>query len=232
MSAETAKSHEEQKVNAENWRGHEEQLNQIFSLYTDKINAMVAVYNSVTGEFPIGVLNELRDIFSHMAQSLLADDPETISRQLGRAQSHCKRAAVDSFKYAATAYSRIYDDFKKTYQHVDLSYIDNGQFLPKLTKLHAEAGQLMTKARLIEADVHTDDQMYEAYEDAFNCYLALYECIMDAIAPAETFRLKAEEDQKDREEKERKATAINKASLAFGVIGVIVGIIGIAVNFL
>lgn len=216
-------SREERSLNPENWKGHEDQINQVFSLYRNKVNPLVAVYNSVTGEFPIGVMNELRDIFSHLVQSL--EDPAKTGIQLDRAQSHCKRAAIDGFKYAAMAYSQVYEDFKAAYQHVDLSYVNDGRLLPELTKLSAEAGQLMTDARLIEARVHDEDEMYEAYEAAFNRYFDLYECIMDAMDAVETLSMRAEEDEKVRK-KERRTDRI------IGIVGVIFGIIGVAINFL
>ena len=122
------------------------------------------------------------------------------------------------------AYSKIYDDFRETYRHVDLSYVDNGQLLPKLTRLYAQAGELMTEARLVEAGVHTDDQMYDAYEKAFNCYAELYQCVMGAMDAAETVRLRAEEDKEAREKEHRTDRNI-------GIAGIIVGIAGIVIGF-
>lgn len=222
MNATTEERHDRRSVNVENWSGYEDQINQIFALYRDRVNPLVAVYNSVTDKFPIGVLNELRDIFSHLVQSL--EDPEATARHLKRAQSHCKRAAVDGFKYAAFAYSTVYDNFKETYKNVDLSYVDNGQLLPKLTRLYAEAGDLMTKARLIEASPHTEDEMYEAYEDAFNCYAELYKCIRGAMDAAETISMRAQEDMETRKREHRTDRTI-------GICGVIIGIVGVVVGF-
>lgn len=222
MSATTEERRDGRSLDVKNWVGYEDQINQIFALYRDKVNPLVAVYNSVTDKFPIGVLNELRDIFSHLVQSL--EDPEAVERHLKRAQSHCKRAAIDGFKYAAFAYSKVYDDFKETYKHVDLSYVDNGQLLPELTRLYAEAGDLMTKARLIEASPHTEEELYEAYEDAFNCYANLYKCIRGAMDAAETIRMRAEEDIKTRKREHRTDRII-------GICGVIIGIVGVVIGF-
>lgn len=216
MSVATEKEHEERTLNAENWKGHEEQIEQMFSLYRDKINPMVAVYNSATNQFPAGVLNELRDAFSHLTQSL--EDPEKTGHQLERAQSHCKRAAVDGFKYAAMAYDKVYEDFQEAYRRVDLSYVDNGQFLPRVARLRATAWKRLTEAREVEASVHTEEEMYEAYEDAFNCYAELYDCVMDAIEPAETVRLRAEEEQESQKKERSKDRTI---AIVCGVISVI-----------
>lgn len=87
-----------------------------------------------------------------MTQSLLADNEETINQHLDKAERHLKRSSVDAFKYASMAYSRVYDEFRETYRNVDLSHVDNGEFLPRLTKLNASAEQLMHKAKMIESD--------------------------------------------------------------------------------
>ena len=210
-------------VNARNWYGHEEQINRIFSLYRDKINPLISAYNVLENSFPIGVINELRDVFSHLTQSLLADNEETIDRHLDKAERHLKRSSVDAFKYASMAYSRVYDEFRETYRNVDLSHVDNGEFLPRLTKLNASAEQLMYKAKMIESDIHSDEDMYIAYEAAFNCYAELYECIMDALNATEKIRLRAEENQAVRKKEHRTDRLI-------GILGILVGIAGIVIG--
>ena len=107
---------DKRSINAKNWNGHEEQINRIFSLYRDKVNPLISVYNSLEDRFPIGVMNELRDVFSHLTQSLLADKEEIINRHFDKAERHLKRAVVDAFKYASMAYSKVYDEFKETYR--------------------------------------------------------------------------------------------------------------------
>lgn len=232
MSGETGKPNEKRKVNAENWRGHEDRINQIFSLYESKVNGLVSVYNSVTGEFPAGVLNELRDIFAHMTQSLMTDDPEKVEHQLERAQAHCKRAAVDGFKYAVTAYSEIYEDFEEKYKDVDLSYVDGGRLLPRLIKQSTAAGQAMTEARLVESGVHTDDQMYKAYEEAYNRFTELYVSVMDALDVAEPLKLKAEKERAVREKEKRTDRMIGIIGIVFGIVGSITGLVGILLTLL
>lgn len=216
---------DERKIDANNWRGHEEQINQLFILYKEKINPLIAVYNAIEDSFPIGVMNELRDVFSHLTQSLLADEEEEINRHLNKAQRHLKRAVVDAFKYASMAYSKVYEKFQETYKHVDLSYVDNGQLLPELTKLSEEAGRLMFKAKMIESDIHDDETMYDAYEAAFNCYAALYSRIMSALDAVETIKLKSDQN-------EQKRVKEHQIDRIIGIIGTIVGIGGLAVGII
>jgi len=212
------------RVDANNWKGHEEQINQLFSLYKEKVNPLISVYNALENSFPIGVINELRDVFSHLTQSFLARDDEEIRRHSDKADRHLKRAVVDAFKYTSMAYSKVYDDLKETYKHVDLSNVDNGQLLPKLTKLNAEAEQLMHNAKMIESNIHDDETMYAAYEASFNRYAELYTCIMSALDATEVAKLKALENEEER----KKEHHIDRT---IGIFGVVVGIVGIIIGF-
>lgn len=214
-------------VNAENWRGHEDEINRMFSLYHQVVNPLVSVFNSLENSFPDGVLNELRAAFSHMTQSLLEEDPGEVGRHLNKAERHMKRAAVDGFKFAARAYARLYDDVKEAYQGVDLSCVDNGRFLPALTRLNAAARQLMHKARLVEADVHTDDEMYEAYEAMHNGYAELYEYLSDHLDVIEEFSLRAAQEDEARRREHRTDRIIALLGI---VIGAVIGIAGIIIG--
>lgn len=116
-------------INVDKWGNHKEKVNQIFTLYKDMVNPLVSVYNALENSFPVGVINELRDVFSHLTRSLTENDDKIIDQQLDKAQRHMKRAILDAFKYASMAYSKVYDDFKESYKNVDLSYVNNGELV-------------------------------------------------------------------------------------------------------
>lgn len=210
-------------TDVENWKGHEEKLKQLFSLYHEKVNPLVSVYNALENAFPIGVVNELRDVFSHLTRSLL-EEGDGVEKHLDKAYRHMKRAAVDAFKYASMAYSKVYDDFRETYKYVDLGYLDNGKLLPKLTKLNAQAEKSVHEARMTESNVHTDEEMYAAYETAFNDYAALYNCVMNALESAEALKLKVSENEQAKKREHRIDRAI-------GIIGALIGVAGIVIGF-
>lgn len=107
-----------------------------------------------------------------------------------------------------------------------MSYIDNGELLPKLTRLNSEAEQLMIEAKMIESDIHEDDQMYAAYERCFNRYSELYDCMINAIEDADRLKLRAAEEAKLKEKEHRTDRTIGIIGVAVGVIGVVIGIIG------
>ena len=190
-------------IDLKNWDGHDEQIKQIFTTYKEKVNPLISVYNALENSFPIGVINELRDVFSHLTLSLQVTDTAEVDRHLDKAHRHLKRAVVDAFKYASMAYSKVYDDFKDAYKYVDLGYVDNGTLLPKLTKLNTEAEKLMHEAKMVESGVHDDDKMYAAYEKAFNCYATLYNSIINSLEATEAIKLKTIEDEEARKKEHR-----------------------------
>lgn len=215
------------EVNAENWRGHEDEINRMFSLYHKTINPMVSIYNSLENKFPDAVLNELRAAFSHMTQSLLEEDPGEVGRHLDKAERHMKRAAIDGFKYAARAYARLYDDIKAQYQGVDLSFVRDGRFLPEVTRLRAEASRLLHEAKLVEADVHADEKMFEAYGAMYAVYAELYDYLLDNLDAIETISMRAAGSEESRRKEHNTDRIIAVLSL---VIGTAVGIAGIIIG--
>lgn len=213
------------KIDANKWKGHEEKITQLFSLYYDTVNPLVSVYNSLENAFPIGVMNELRDIFLHLSQSLVAESDEMVSHQFEKAQSHLKRAAVDAFKYACMAYAKKYEEFKAAHEEVDLSYVDNGEFLHKLCQLNSLAQKSVHDARMTESSPHEDEAMYKAYENAYNSYFEVYSYIMNSMGAIEKVKLKSSEDRAA----ERKQHTIDRM---IGIIGAIIGVVGIVIGFL
>lgn len=209
-----------------NWAHHEEQINELFNLYKDKVDRLIAVYSSLENSFPLGVINELRDIFSHLTQSLVTTRPEDVEHHLERAHRHMKRAVADAYKYASMAYSSAYDSFKADYRNVDLSAIDNGEFIVNIANLNKAAEELMFAAKMLEVDTtHTEDALYDAYEKAFECYEELYSRVSNAMDHAERLKLKA--DQKQEEQKREK-----RIDRMIGIVGALIGIVSLIIAFL
>lgn len=212
------------------WAGHEAQINDLFNLYKNKVDRLIAVYSSLENSFPIGVINELRDIFSHLTQSLVTKTSEDVEHHIERAHRHMKRAVADAYKYASMAYSSAYDSFKKDYESVDLGEIDNGEFIVTVSNLNTSAEELMFSAKMLEVDTtHTEDDLYNAYEEAFKSYEELYRRITGAMKFADKLKLKAHK----KEEEERRQRRIDRTiGIVGATVGVLVSIAGIVIGIL
>jgi len=186
----------------------EERVKNIHKNYIEVICPYIIQYELLENEFPIELLNEIRAIFTHLSKFNLSDDISIKEKNLSKAESHIKRAILDCHKYLCYIYEEKYKDFERIYKNVDLSLIDNGEFLPKLLESHKDAMALMLEARKSDLSINSDDS-YEKYEKAFIKYSSVYELINSSYKKLEVVRKKAL--LKD----------------IFAVSGLIIGILGI-----
>lgn len=80
--------------------------------------------------------------------------------------------------------------FMQTYRYVDLSSLDNGEFLKKLHVLKMNARNCSRKARIAEGDCGDDKVVFDKYVRAFNESVKLYKYIEAHAAYAARLRRK------------------------------------------
>lgn len=196
-------------------------LNEIFSTYINLINPLIIQYEILTNEFPIEIQNEIRAIFTHLSRCTIELSENNVDLNLSKAKSHAKRAALDCYKYNCLAYSDFYHNFMHHYQSIDLSLIDNGSFLPEVTKKFYKAQSLMIEAKKYES-THTasTDELYDKYMDSYLIYHEVYQLLVHTQEKADHFLNKLTVDKN----KEKRSHLIDRW---IGIIGMIVGIIGV-----
>jgi len=197
---------------------NEERIREIYKTYIDVICPYILHYESLSNRFPVEILNEIRDILSHLSKYNLSNDALMKEKSLSKAEGHIKRSRLDCYKFICTAYEDEYTKFDKRYKNTDLSLIDNGEFLPKLLEAHKNAKHLFLDARKTDLSVNSDDEnntndAYIKYEKAFAAYSSVYNLINDSYKKLENLK--------------RKAITKGILSVALGVIGCIIGILGI-----
>lgn len=136
---------------------------------------------ALQNKFPVEILNEIRAVFSHIAKIYVCDNTETAQTNLIKAQGHMKRAQLDAFKYMCYAYSKYYSSFRDLYKKVDLSRVNNGEFIVSLSKLYNDAVTMYDTAKRSESEVDDVIEAYEDYENAYRAYTLLYKCINDNL---------------------------------------------------
>ena len=110
----------------------EERIRDIYTNYINIICPYSLHYETLSNRFPIEILNEIRDVLTHLSKYNLSDDDSIREKNLSKAESHIKRSILDCYKYICLAYEDEYSKFEKMYKNTDLSFVDNGEFLPKL----------------------------------------------------------------------------------------------------
>lgn len=198
-----------------------ELLNTIFRMYIEDINPFIVRFEVSKGEFPIEVQNEIRAIYGHLVRATMATSSDQVLRNIEKMKSHSKRALLDCFKYTSIICSDNYDDFMNRYENIDLTYLENGQFLTDIVKRCREARKALQDAKVAETSNISEDDLFALYQDAYRQFEELNDKLQQAEESASFLQHKAS-----------KKDIISNISLWVGIGGFIVGIIGIFINFI
>jgi hypothetical protein len=179
----------------------------------------IVKYELLAGEFPVEILNEIRAIFTHLSKYYLSNDDSIREKNITKAEGHIKRSILDCYKYICVALDDKYKKFESNYERVDLSFIDNGEFLPNLLEARKNAISLMMNARESDFSINSDDETncveaYTRYEKAFIAYSNVKKLIDDTY--------------KKLEKKKKKAVIKDFSAVGgwiIGIIGIIIGIV-------
>ncbi|MDD5790564.1 MAG: hypothetical protein PUE30_08610 [Spirochaetia bacterium] len=161
---------------------HQKRIKNIYDEYKNTVFPLVAFLEANDAEFPIEILNEVRSIFSHFSR--VYDDSVTddeIDCELSKAESHLKRAILDCYKYNCISLYDFYNRFRTEYKFADLSLIDNGDFLAKITQNFAEGERLLFEAKKSERKNKHSEDLYMEFEAAFDLFLKNFNLINSKI---------------------------------------------------
>lgn len=136
-------------------------------------------------------------------------------------KSHSKRALLDCFKYTSIICSDNYEDFMNRYENIDLTYLDNGEFLTDIVKRCREARESLQNAKIAETSNIPEDKLFYLYQEAYRQFEELNDKLQQAEESAAFLQHKA--SKKDK---------VSNISLLVGIGGFIIGIIGIFINFI
>ena len=140
----------------------------IYDAYLSVISPFIIQLETLDGEFPVEILNEIRSIFTHLARCSVTDKDIVYEENIAKAERHVKRAILDCFKYLCVAYDEYFRRFSKINRNVDLSFVDNGKFLHELNRLHIEAVNNKTFAQKKELTTENIEDVFDDYEKAYN----------------------------------------------------------------
>lgn len=189
-----------------------EKIVDIYGTYHTTIAPFILQLETLDGEFPIEILNEVRAIFTHISRCCVTKDIEVYEDNIEKAQRHTKRAVLDCFKYLCLSYDEHFKRFEEMHANVDLTSIDNGDFLPKLHKMRKTAVELVLEAKKADLEGKGENELYEAYEKAYNAYDDLYGLIEGS------------------HEKLDRARKLSNRKDVMTIVGFVVGILGLAAS--
>ena len=150
----------------------------IYETYLEVVCPLVTTYEVLTGEYPVPIANEIRAIFTHLARCNRSDSSVSYRQKESRnARRHLQRVLRDCFKYVCIAYDDAYKEFSRLYCRVDLTTVDNGNFLPELSAAYAKARNSFIAARHEECAIRDDLKVLNLYQDAMIAYEKVYNLI-------------------------------------------------------
>lgn len=152
----------------------EKRINKIFETYNNIIAPFIVQLEANDSEFPVAILNEIRAIMGHLSKVNISSNEKIQEDNIIKAERHIKRSILDCYKYMCISYIDEYYKFDRLYKHVDLSEINNGDFLTQMCTLEASAKKSFKEAKLTELSTTAiEDDVFKAYEEAYNQYADL-----------------------------------------------------------
>lgn len=197
----TVKIYEDKKLQSE--------LKEIYAQYHNSIKVFIGQLEYLQNKFPVEILNEIRAVFSHIAKIYVCENEEVAWENVSKAKGHIKRAQLDSFKFMCYAFDIYYRDFRELYKNVDLSYVNNGDFIHELSKTYASAVAKAQEAQLVESNADDVIDSYEIYEDAYYEYALTYKLIFDNLPVMEKLQQK---EKRQKDEFDEKMAALEKGN--------------------
>lgn len=152
----------------------EERVNKIYSKYINIITEQINRYETLMNSFPIGILNEIRAVFTHLARaSFLSDGAK--EKQIEKAEGHITRAIRDCYKYNCLAIEDKYKEFMslKAVSEEDRLYVFS---------LHEKAIDALFLARRMENSIdsyNNSDEIDAKYGEAYQFFDELHNKIRD-----------------------------------------------------
>ncbi len=204
----------------------DERIDYIYNTYINVIAPFVIQLETLDGEFPVEILNEIRSIFTHFARCHTSSEEKEKEDNVTKAERHTKRAVLDCFKYLCVSYDEHYKAFLDMYKNVDLSDVNDGEFIIELSKKRTCAVNDIQQARKEELNGLDIEVLFPEFEKAYNSYAAVYNLIKENTEKIERIKLKSV-----KKERWRKVLDISGiAGTLFGIIGVILTIMTITTN--
>jgi hypothetical protein len=135
-------------------------------------------------QFPTGILNEARSLWAHLSKYYIASSDADKEHNLLKAEEHLKRTILDCYKYLCISLDDRRAEFEKKYKNLDLSLVDQGEFLRNFIQKKEDAKNLILKARNLDLTLKhkenvTNEDVYGKYKMAYEAHAELDKFIFE-----------------------------------------------------
>ncbi len=156
----------------------EQREKKLFNDYLEIVAPAMMEYENRANAFPTGILNEVRNVFFHLAKKSLLEDEVKKQEELSKAEVHMKRAVRDSYKYLCVSLENSYQYYIKKFK-IPLPKIKNERLRKIVLNIehkHEVSLKNLYEARKMETHIDSnekDDEIYKKYGVALESYREL-----------------------------------------------------------
>lgn len=145
--------------------------NDVYTFYADYVKIIYSEIEARNNTLPIELLFEINSAFDHLKRYHVDNQDENTACE--KAYSHLKRGLLDAYKIKLKYFN---DDYSSVIKARALPFIDNGEFLPKLIKLHKQIIDAGKCARLYESkkDIDSAFEYWDKTSDLINDFETNY----------------------------------------------------------
>lgn len=146
----------------------------LYLKYNTIIKPLIAEIEVRYEHFPIVIFNEIRAFNDHISRCYMKpDNKDWIDTQIRKSESHIERIILDCYKFLnVSLYDKVIKDFDRRYKGVDLSCIDNGDFIIRHKKLSKKIVLKLKDAKLKESNENKNESI-ALYQEVHNIYTEL-----------------------------------------------------------
>ncbi len=156
-------------------------------LYYNGIKKLVDKVGVAFEAMPEGLLLEVRAFTGHISDAITIknDSQEDRLDNISSAHHHLRRIELDCYKTLCVFEFNKIEEFERKYRFYNLSDVDDGNFVQNLDNLKQEAKEASEKAKSLDLNGNNSkqgqafDELYDAYQDAFNKYCNVTKYIDD-----------------------------------------------------
>ena len=151
-------------------------VEQEYDAYAKDFKPLLSAVEVYINDLPDGLLNEIRSFTGHISDALTkkSDTLDERKKNIESAHRHLERIILDCYKMLCLYHDEDITFFNNRYRWVDLTSVDDGKFVVRLTEKVKDAHDAELEAKNCESLGNNNHSvLITKYQDAFNKYMAV-----------------------------------------------------------
>jgi hypothetical protein len=157
------------------------QVVSLYKIYQEVINPLIIEIETMKTEFPVSALNEIRSFTCHISRALNENSGVDPQKEIEKAEGHLERVLLDCYKTLIILLDdKCVGKFSKDTKNIDLTFVNNGDFIPRYNNCNKVAQDALMKAKRLDADSGKKLEALNLYQEALIRYREFESFLDDA----------------------------------------------------